>query len=279
MRPGPVYVLGATSMPGWSVIRHAAARPLVPFCSPHVKLPACRRWRRFNLEDEAAYRDLFNGRAPEAIIHAGGICDIEKCEANPGWAHQVNVQSLAHLLNHIPGKTRLVYISSDHVFGGRAKPYDENSTPAPISVYGRTRVQAERLILERKENSLILRCALGIGPSIDGRTGHLSWLRYRRDKHLPVTIIRDEVRSAVWAEDLAQRILDYCDSPVTGLRHITAARAVSRIKLARYLNARFGLGLQFSVKSRKERPVPHLGRVELATIYKDPLAAPLPPVA
>ncbi len=98
------------------------------------------------------------------------------------------------------------------------------------------------------------------------------------EKDLPITIIRDEFRSAVWARDLAQRILDYAASGITGIRHVTAAKAVSRLELADSLNARYGMGLRFSARSRAERPVPHLGRVELATVFKDRLAQPLPAV-
>lgn len=275
-KSGPIYVLGATSMPGWSLISNPGGEELIPCCNPHIKLPATAGWIRFNLEDERAYRTLFSRRRPKAIIHCGGVCDVEKCEADPAWARRVNVEGLEHLLAYAPEDAKLVYVSSDHVFGGRRRPYDEKSVPEPISIYGETRVEAERKILKFRKDALILRCSLGIGPSIDGRSGHLDWLRYRRRRGLPITIIREEFRSAVPAADLARRILAYANSGITGIRHITASRAASRVELADRLITRHRLGARFTVRSRKERPVPHLGRVELATAYRDALAAPLP---
>src|SRR5581483_9657102 len=47
-----------------------------------------------------------------------------------------------------------------------------------------------------RPGSLVIRIGLPIGPSPDGRTGHRDWLRYRLDRNLPVTIVRDEYRSA-----------------------------------------------------------------------------------
>ncbi|MFC1679529.1 SDR family oxidoreductase [Elusimicrobiota bacterium] len=275
-RLGRTFLLGATSITGWNLLSHPRGGGLVPFCNPHARIPACRGWRRFRLEDREAYRALFREETPDAVIHCGGVCDVEKCETDPAWARAVNVEGLEHLLDQIPRETRLVYVSSDHVFGGRPAPYDERSRPAPISVYGEQRAAAERLIRGRRPDALILRYALGIGPSIDGRSGHLDWLRHRNSKGLPMTIVRDEWRSAVWAEDLARRILDYTASEVSGIRHIAAERAVSRIELAESLNSRYGLGIRFLVRSRTQVRPPHLGRVELATTYRDRLARPLP---
>ena len=262
-------------MPGWSLIQNPAGRALVPFCSAHAKAPACRGWRRFNLEDERSYDKLFAVEPPRALIHCGGICDVEKCEANPAWARAVNATSLEYLLARLPSATRLVYVSSDHVFAGRRRPYDERSRPSPLTEYGRTRVAAERLILTKRPDALVLRYALCVGPSVDGRKGHLDWLRYRRRRGLPITIVEDELRSAVWAGDLARRILDYVDSDIAGIRHVAAEKAVSRPELAAYLNRRFRIGARFKLEARAGRLVPHLGRVELATAYSDALAAPL----
>ena len=176
----------------------------------------------------------------------------------------------------MPSATRLIYISSDHVFGGDGL-YDENSLPCPISVYGRTRVEAEELVLNRK-NSLVIRVGLPIGPSPNGRTGHLDWLRYRMERNLPVTIVHDEYRSVVWASDLRVRVMELARSRETGIRHITATRAVSRLELANYLITAMGLTTCFGRESRHDRGAPHLARVELSTVYCGELFRPLPSV-
>ena len=72
---------------------------------------------------------------------------MEKCEQAPAWAREINVTGLERLIEVLPPTTRLVYCSSDHVFGGRDAGYDENDSPDPVSVYGRTREEAERLVL------------------------------------------------------------------------------------------------------------------------------------
>jgi dTDP-4-dehydrorhamnose reductase len=93
-----------------------------------------------------------------------------------------------------------------------------------------------------------------------------------------MTVVADELRSAMWAEDAARRVWELAHAEVTGIRHLVAARVVSRPELAAYLAARHAIGAKIDVEYRRDRRAPHLGRVELATRYTDALARPLPPV-
>ena len=269
-------MFGATSMLGWSILG-AAPVPVTAFCNGHTRRPPAGVERGIHLDDPLAMYELFAAERPRLIIHCAGVCDVEKCEQSPDFAYSVNVDGTQLLIDHAPPEARIVYCSSDHVFSGDTGPYDEASPTDPVSVYGKTRVAAERLIAARP-NSLILRTGLWIGPSASGRNGHLDWLRYRHRRNLPMTVVADEQRSAMWAADAARRVWELARSELTGLRHIVATRAVSRPELAAYLAERFATGAQLSVHHRRDRRAPHLGCVELATRYTDALARPLPSV-
>lgn len=276
--PSVVWLLGVNSILGWSIASHARFERLELFCNPHTRIPRGARWHRLGLQNQADVAAAFACETPSLIIHCAGICNVEKCETSPEFAHAVNVQGMANLLAHAPESTRLVYISSDHVFSGDTGPYTESSPPDPISYYGRTRVQAEALLRERRPDALIVRAGLWIGPSHNGRLGHLDWLRYRSARGLPMTLVRDEHRSAVWAKDAAARTLALATSDITGIRHVVAERVVARPELAHYLNERFAIGARLATMSRGDRRVPHLGQVTLRTEHRDPLARPLAPV-
>jgi dTDP-4-dehydrorhamnose reductase len=276
-RVSGVFLFGATSMLGWSIWRARGATPVEAFCNGNTRVYPEAIDRGIHLDDELAVAQLFAEEKPELIFHCAGVCDVGVCEKSEEFAYSVNVDGTRILVDHAPRTARLVYLSSDHVFGGDAGPYDEGSDPAPISVYGRTRVAAERLVLARP-GSLVVRSGLWIGPSATGRIGHLDWLRERHRRGLPMTVVSDEVRSAVWAEDAARRVWQLARSSLTGLRHVTATRAAARPELAAYLNCRFAIGAAFAVEPRRDRRTPHIGNVELATRYRDELAAPLPSV-
>jgi len=265
-------LFGATSMLGWSLLR---ARPgITAFCNAKTRRRPEGALGGIDLDDEAAVAELFSRVQPDLIVQCAGVCDVESCEQAPEFAWTVNVTAMEILIRHAPASARLVYCSSDHVFSGDTGPYDETSPTDPLSVYGRTRVAAERLFRARP-NTLIVRSGPWIGPSASGKNGHLDWLRYRQRRGLPMTVVADEARSVVWAEDAARRVWDLADARVTGLRHLVATRAVSRPELAKYLNTRFDIGARFELQLRRDRRAPHPGRVELTTIHRDPLAAPL----
>ena len=131
------------------------------------------------------------------------------------------------------------------------------------------------ILSAQQQSENVVRVGLPIGPSPDGRTGHWDWLRYRTVRNLPVTIVHDEYRSVVWATDLAVRVMQFAQSTATGMRHVPATRAISRVELADHLLKLFGETAAYARESRFERAAPHLGRVELASRFADDLARPL----
>jgi dTDP-4-dehydrorhamnose reductase len=268
-------LFGATSILGYALARNFPER-ILPFITPGSRTKTVSHWPVLKLDEPAWLAVLFERWQPDVLLYCHAVCDVPKCEAAPDWAREINVEHVRRVIAALPGKTRLVYISSDHVFGGDGV-YDETAPPCPISVYGRTRVDAEKLVLARK-GSLVVRVGLAIGPSPNGRTGHWDWLRYRLGKTLPVTIVDDEYRSVVWADDLAERIMRLSESAETGVRHIASTRVLSRIELADYLLSFIGMDATYSRESRYNRSSPHLGRVELATLYRGDLAKALPSV-
>ena len=265
-------LFGATSILGFNLAR-LFPETILPFVTPANRAPAVRHWPILRLADSDWLENVFRDHPPAMLLYCHAVCDVPKCEAAPAWAQEINVEHLKRVLAALPQLTRFVYVSSDHVFGGDGV-YDEQSPPRPISVYGRTRVEAEALVQERS-GSLVIRVGLPIGESPNGRTGHWDWLCYRMRRKLPITIVHDEYRSAVWASDLAQRVMQLAESDEIGIRHVFATRAVSRVELADYLLSLSGIAPEYQFESRHQRATPHLGKVELASRFRGALFAPL----
>jgi len=93
-----------------------------------------------------------------------------------------------------------------------------------------------------------------------------------------MTIVADEARCAVWANEAAERVWRLADSTITGIRHLVTPRAIPRPELATYLDAAFAIGARFTTQLRRDRAAPHPGHIELRTVHDDALAAPLSPV-
>ncbi len=280
-QPRHAWIVGATSLLGWSIARQAVAGwTLLPSCSRHSRSPRTRDWIRLDVEDPRDW-DRLRREPPDVIVYCAGVCHVQRCEDDPTFARRINVAGVAAMLDALGDRTRLVYCSSDHVFGaGADEPFFEASPRCPISVYGRTRVEAEDLVRDRRPDALVVRVGLPIGPSLSGTTGHLDWLRHRHRAGLPMTVIDGEWRTAVPADLAARRILDLAASDVRGVRHLAAPEPIGRPALAARLCARLEISAPaYDVVPRRALSVPHLGRVALATQYADALARPLPVAA
>jgi len=274
-RTPTILLFGASSLLGFHLAR-SFQQTILPFTSPRKATHAVQQWPALQLHDPQWIANVFRRTPPDILLYTHAVCNVSKCEANREWAMEVNVGQLKHVLAAIPQHTRMVYVSSDHALGGEGI-YTEDSSPCPISVYGQTRIEAEQSVL-RHPGAFVIRAGLGIGISPNGRMGYMDWLRYRTTHNLPITIIEDEYRSAVWLQDLATRVMHLATSAETGIRHIAATRAISRVELALYLMTLWGLPKKFMVSRRCHQPVPHLGYVELASIYRDEWSVPLPSV-
>ena len=158
-----VLLFGATSMLGWSILRAGRAPEIAAFCNALTREPPAGIAGGVDLDDEPAVAALFARERPRLIINCAGVCDVGTCEESPEFAHSVNVEGTRILLEHAPPETRIVHLSSDHVFSGDTGPYVEDSPADPVSVMGRTRVAAEALVLARA-NTLVIRAGLWIGP-------------------------------------------------------------------------------------------------------------------
>ena len=146
MRPS-VLLFGATSMLGFNLAQ-LFPETILPFVTPANRCRTLRQWPVLKLENPDWPKTLFSRHEPEILLYCHAVRDVPKCQAAPAWAREINVEYVRRLLRVLPEKAKLVYVSSDHVFGGNGV-YDEKSTPCPISVHGRTRVDAEELTLTR----------------------------------------------------------------------------------------------------------------------------------
>ena len=99
--------------------------------------------------------------------------------------------------------TRLVHLSIDLVYSGIGDGgYIEHHDTDPVTVYGKTMVAAEQLILDQRPDSCILRISLPMGISFNGHAGAIDWIQHRFAKNKPATLYFDEVRTPTYVECL-----------------------------------------------------------------------------
>ena len=110
-----------------------------------------------DLHHYASLAALFDRYQFAAVLNCEGTCKLKSCELNPPLARRVNVQSVRNLLRLMGGTgARLVHLSVDLVFSGTAGgQHVEEDPPDPVTVYGQTMWDAERLILSECPDACI----------------------------------------------------------------------------------------------------------------------------
>ena len=159
---------------------------------------------QLDLADGPAVRDAFERHQPSLIFHCAALSRSPACEAAPHVAHKLNVEvttQLASLAADIP----LVFFSTDLVFDGRKGNYDELAQVNPLSVYAKTKVEAERVVLANPKHTVI-RTSLNCGLSPTGDRGFDEQLcqAWRAGKVL--RLFTDEFRCPVPAEITARAL-------------------------------------------------------------------------
>jgi nucleoside-diphosphate-sugar epimerase len=106
-------------------------------------------------------RDL---KSIDIVFHLAGISGYPACEANPHSAEKINVEATRRLVNCLGACQVLVYASTTSFYGCSGSACDETSPIRPVSTYGVTKYEAEKICQERK-NSISLRFATLFGVS------------------------------------------------------------------------------------------------------------------
>lgn len=173
----------------------------------------------------------------KSVLNCGGSCRLKGCELDPEMAQRVNVSSVNSLIAAIPSTTRLVHLSIDLVYSGtRGGDHIETDKTDPVTVYGSTMVQAERLILQKRPDACILRISLPMGISFNGHAGAIDWIQSRFAAGKPATLYFDEVRTPTYVECLNEVIELVLESDLAGIFHAGGPRKLSLYQIAQIVN-------------------------------------------
>jgi nucleoside-diphosphate-sugar epimerase len=103
----------------------------------------------------------------DLIVHLAGLSGYPACEANPGIAESVNVESTKKICDLMSKSQKLIYASTTYIYEISKKKINEDSPVNPKTLYARTKLEAEKICLNR-ENTVSLRFAtiFGVSPKM-----------------------------------------------------------------------------------------------------------------
>jgi dTDP-4-dehydrorhamnose reductase len=196
---------------GWRVRATYWQRP-IPL-SPHSPVELVRADVRDAPSMAAAVRGV------DAVIHTAYR------QGDDEWSTNVDGSDV---VARAAGDARLVHLSTDLVFDGLKGRYREDDEPAPVSSYGKSKLEAEHRVRAAKPSATLVRTSLIYGVP-DGPQERLARKGMR--------FFEDELRSPIHVEDLADSLLELLELDRPGPLHVAGADDVSRYEFALLLGA------------------------------------------
>lgn len=182
--------------------------------------------RGLELTDGAAVEARFRAERPLGLIHCAAMSRTVACERDPALARTINVEVTGRLARLFAGLP-MVFLSTDLVFDGTAAPYGEGAATRPLSVYGQTKVEAEKLVLEDPAH-WVVRTSLNHGRSPTGDRAfnedmERAWAEGRR-----MNLFVDEYRCPIGAEVTARALWRLMEIGGGGVVHVAGSQRLSR---------------------------------------------------
>jgi dTDP-4-dehydrorhamnose reductase len=233
-----VLLLGANGQLGTDLRRALPAAALVPLTRGEL-----------DITDPDAVGRALDAHRPAWVVNTAAfhrVDDIERDDGSARLAFTVNAAAVGELARATARRgARLLTLSTDYVFGGGPPgPYAEDAPPAPVNVYGESKLAGERLVRDASPEHLVVRSSglYGLAGS-SGKGGNFveTMLRLARAGQ-DVTVVDDQVLGPTYTADLADAIgrLLAADPP-GGVYHLTNAGACSWFEFARRIFALCGL--------------------------------------
>lgn len=210
------------------------------------KCPA-HLYRSLDITDEQQIKEVLSACQATHVVHTAAMTNVDQCELNPEACDLVNRQAVQMLAKYcVQHGTHLQLLSTDFVFDGTAGPYKETDAPAPLSVYARSKVEAEKLL----QNTAGLRYSIvrtiivyGTGENLS-RSNLIVWAKEALVNGEPLQIVDDQFRAPTWAPDLAWACLRICELNETGIFHIAGPETLSIYQIVERIAAFYGLSMQ-----------------------------------
>ena len=179
---------------------------------------------------------------PTAVLHTAAMTNVDACELDPELAYAVNVEGTKHVARAARDVgAKLIAVSSDYVFSGERGPYDEEDAVGPISVYGRTKLQAEEAVRESGVDYCIARTSVLFGWYMGARVNFVTWLIDTLRAGREANIVTDQTNAPTLTDSAVWMLLALVEQNVQGVFHTAGGESLSRYDFALRIAERFAL--------------------------------------
>jgi perosamine synthetase len=193
------------------------------------------------LVDPSEISALMADHAPDIVVHAAALSNVDQCELDPDQAFRVNADMAGHVAAAARASgARTMHISTDHLSDGQTAMLRETDPVHPLNVYAASKLAGEAAVQAADPDALILRTNFfGWGPAYRSSfSDHI--LRALRAGRGPA-LFEDVFFTPILMEDLIETAHALCDHDATGVFNVAGDTRLSKYAFGLQLAETFGL--------------------------------------
>ena len=185
---------------------------------------------QLDITNEKTVDQVLAETKPDIILNLAAMTDVDECENDPSMARAINVDGVKNLCNGFKG--HFIQISTDYVFDGRAGPYSESDKTNPISVYGRTKLDADDWLRANHLGTTILRTNVLYSYTKLTQASFVKWVVDALSERKHIHVVDDQWNNPTWTESLAPLIENLIKVKAFDLFHYGDADRMNRYDFA-----------------------------------------------
>ncbi|MBN1546104.1 MAG: dTDP-4-dehydrorhamnose reductase [Syntrophaceae bacterium] len=176
--------------------------------------------KEVDITDENATHKFLNNCKPDVMVHCAAYTKVDQAEEEAALCESINIEGTRNIATACRDlDSVLCYLSTDYVFDGKSDmPYETQDPPNPISVYGRSKYEGEKLVAALVPKHYILRTSWVFGAN--GHNFVNTMLRLGKE-NTKIRVVADQVGSPTYTVDLAGLIRDLIQTGKYGIFHGT----------------------------------------------------------
>ncbi|WP_077036169.1 dTDP-4-dehydrorhamnose reductase [Pelomonas sp. KK5] len=215
-----ILLLGKNGQLGWELQRSL---------SPLGEVIGLDRHNGGDLANAETLLTTVRAHAPDVIVNAAAYTAVDKAESDADMARRINAEAPGLLAREAAALgALLLHYSTDYVFDGSGEqPRDEQAPTAPLSVYGRTKLEGEDAIRASGCRHLILRTSWVYAAR--GGNFAKTMLRLAAERE-QLKVIADQIGAPTGADllaDISAHLIPAARPELSGTYHVAAAGATS----------------------------------------------------
>lgn len=173
-----------------------------------------------DITDKNAVEEFVEKADAEAVIHCAAFTNVDLAEAEKETCGKINIDGTRNIAESCKKHAmKMLYISTDYVFGGEGNEASETDSPkAPCNYYGLSKLGGENAVTEICDKYFIVRISWVFGES--GKNFVKTMLRLSKEKE-SLTVVDDQIGSPTYTKDLAVLLCSMIETEKYGLYHAT----------------------------------------------------------